>query len=123
MVIHQKSEHSEIINAFIGAIQYNTEVEGVSPEAFDIEALDLNKVYYLISPMFYNVRLKNLNDYVRYGLRIKNAYQNLNTKLGNDFIQSQKLITEIKEKGSAILVLKGINKSLYIAIQVVIELM
>lgn len=52
--------------------------------------------------MFYNVRLKNLNDYVRYGLRIKNAYQNLNTKLGNDFIQSQKLITEIKEKGSAI---------------------
>ena len=61
--------------------------------------------------MFYNVRLKNLNDYVRYGLRIKNAYQNLNIKLGNDFIQSQKLITEIKEKGSAILVLKGINKS------------
>ena len=106
-----KTEHSEIINAFIGAIQYNTEVEGVSPEAFDIEGLDLNKVYYLISPMFYNVRLKNLNDYVRYGLRIKNAYQNLNTKLGNDFIQSQKLITEIKEKGSAILVLKGINKS------------
>lgn len=106
-----KTEHSEIINAFIGAIQYNTKVEGVSPEAFDIEALDLNKVYYLISPMFYNVRLKNLNDYVRYGLRIKNAYQNLNTKLRNDFIQSQKLIAEIKEKGSAILVLKGINKS------------
>lgn len=74
--------------------------------------------------MFYNVRLKNLNDYVRYGLRIKNAYQNLNTKLGNDFIQSQKLITEIKEKGSAILVLKVlINLLLHLLIQVVIELM
>lgn len=74
--------------------------------------------------MFYNVRLKNLNDYVRYGLRIKNAYQNLNTKLGNDFIQSQKLITEIKEKGSAILVLKVlINLLLHLPIQVVIELM
>lgn len=74
--------------------------------------------------MFYNVRLKNLNDYVRYGLRIKNAYQNLNTKLGNDFIQSQKLVTEIKEKGSAILVLKVlINLLLHLPIQVVIELM
>lgn len=74
--------------------------------------------------MFYNVRLKNLNDYVRYGLRIKNAYQNLNIKLGNDFIQSQKLITEIKEKGSAILVLKVlINLLLHLPIQVVIELM
>lgn len=74
--------------------------------------------------MFYNVRLKNLNDYIRYGLRIKNAYQNLNTKLGNDFIQSQKLITEIKEKGSAILVLKVlINLLLHLPIQVVIELM
>lgn len=74
--------------------------------------------------MFYNVRLKNLNDYVRYGLRIKNAYQNLNTKLGNDFIQSQKLITEIKEKSSAILVLKVlINLLLHLPIQVVIELM
>lgn len=74
--------------------------------------------------MFYNIRLKNLNDYVRYGLRIKNAYQNLNIKLGNDFIQSQKLITEIKEKGSAILVLKVlINLLLHLPIQVVIELM
>lgn len=74
--------------------------------------------------MFYNVRLKNLNDYIRYGLRIKNAYQNLNTKLGNDFIQSQKLITEIKEKGSVILVLKVlINLLLHLPIQVVIELM
>lgn len=74
--------------------------------------------------MFYNVRLKSLNDYVRYGLRIKNAYQNLNIKLGNDFIQSQKLITEIKEKGSAILVLKVlINLLLHLPIQVVIELM
>lgn len=74
--------------------------------------------------MFYNVKLKNLNDYVRYGLRIKNAYQNLNTKLGNDFIQSQKLVTEIKEKGSAILVLKVlINLLLHLPIQVVIELM
>ena len=106
-----KTEHSEIINAFIGAIQYNTEIEGVDPQSFDIEALDLDKVYYLISPMFYNVRLKNLNDYVRYGVRIKNAYRNLNTKLGNDFIQSQKLLNEIKENGSAVLVLRGINKS------------
>ena len=57
-------EDYEIINAFIGAIQYNTEVEGVSSEAFDIEGLDLNKVYYLISPMFYNVRLKNIQELV-----------------------------------------------------------
>lgn len=105
------AHYSDIINALIAATQYNTELEGVSPEAFDLNNLDLNKVYYIISPMFYNVRIENLKDYVRYGLRIKNAYENLNNKLSNDFTQSQKLLNEIKEKGSAILILTGLNKS------------
>ena len=106
-----KNEHSEIVNAFINAIQYDTDIESLNPNAFDLNNLDLNKVYYLISPMFYNVRLKNIKDFVRYGLRIKNQYQNLNTKLANDFIQSQRLVSEIREKGSATLVLTGVNKS------------
>ena len=105
------AHYSDLVNALIGATQYNTESEGVSPDAFDLNNLDLNKVYYIISPMFYNIRLENLDDYIRYGLRIKTAYQNINKKLNNDFVQSQKLLNEIKEKGSAILVLTGLNKS------------
>lgn len=86
----------------------NTEL---SSETVDIKTLDLEKVYTLIAPVFYQVNFKNIDNLQRYGQRVDFIYNELNKKLYKDFNDTQALIDTIKTKGKATIKISDMNKS------------
>ena len=71
---------------------------------------DLEKIYYIVSPMFYKVRSDMIDRLERNEFKISSAYRNLNGKLQSDFNETIDLISDINS-GENTLILSGINKT------------
>ena len=71
---------------------------------------DLEKIYYIVSPMFYKVRSDMIDRFERNEFKIASAYRNLNGKLQSDFNETVDLISDINS-GENTLILSGINKT------------
>ena len=102
----KETDTSPVYNAIMHAITYNTNTE-------DIQGIELDKVYNVLNPIFYNIPREHVNDLLRNADKIKLRYNSLRNRLIANFEYTDKIRKAYQDNPNSQIVITSIDKPSY----------